>query len=215
MFDAVLVTSAEKAIERPRARGPRRLRPHLRADRLPGSAHRPDRLIDQLEDDDGGGPFGAIGEAPRIIELENLQTLITDTVAPDSWEVEGVGIEVGETNLLVTQTPEVQMQIVEFLNDLRRFNSSLVTIESKFLEVTDNFIQEIGNDFRGLDNRVLEDVTNGLEDQASLGLDNGGTGTDGTNAAGAPSAASSSTTAWTAPSARPPRTSSRAAWAAA
>jgi hypothetical protein len=188
MFDAVLVTSAEKAIGAPEPvvhdvsdlifaltdfQGPR-------IDRI--------RLIDQLEDDDGGGPFGAIGEAPRIIELENLQTLITDTVAPDSWEVEGVGIEVGETNLLVTQTPEVQMQIVAFLNDLRRFNSSLVTIESKFLEVTDNFIQEIGNDFRGLDNRVLEDVTNGLEDQASLGLDNGGTGTDGTNAAGAPSA---------------------------
>ena len=60
-------------------------------------------------------------------------------------------------------------------------------IESKFLSVTDNFIQEIGNDFRGLDNRVLEDVTNGLEDMASLGLDNGGSGTSGTNAAGAPS----------------------------
>jgi hypothetical protein len=85
MFDAVLITSAEKAVGAPEPvvhdvsdlifaltdfQGPR-------IDRI--------RLIDQLEDDDGGGPFGAIGEAPRIIELENLQTLITDTVAPDSW----------------------------------------------------------------------------------------------------------------------------------
>ncbi len=188
MFDAIWVTTAEKASGQPEPvvhdvqdlifgltdfYGPR-------IDRI--------RLIDELEDDDGGGPFGLVGEATRIIELENLQTLIQDTVAPETWEREGVGIEVGETNLLITQTKEVQAEIVAFLEDLRRFNSELVTIESKFLEVTDNFIQEIGNDFRGLDNRVLEDVTNGLEDMASLGLDNGGSGTDGTNAAGAPSA---------------------------
>ncbi|MEM6675939.1 MAG: hypothetical protein AAF726_24030 [Planctomycetota bacterium] len=187
-YDAILVTTVDKAAGAPVPRvhpvddlifgltdfqGPR-------IDRI--------RLIDELEDDDGGGPFGFVGEAQRIIELENLQTLIQDTVAPESWEREGVSIEVGETNLIVTQTPEVQAEIQAFLEDLRRFNSELVTIESKFLEVTDNFIQEIGNDFRGLDERVLEDVTNGLEDMASLGLDNGGSGTDGTNAAGPPSA---------------------------
>ncbi|MEM1452944.1 MAG: hypothetical protein AAF957_18320 [Planctomycetota bacterium] len=187
-YDAIFVTTTEKAVGAPIPvvhdvqdlifgltdfSGPR-------IDRI--------RLIDELEDDDGGGPFGFVGEPTRIIELENLQTLIQDTVAPETWERDGVGIEVGETNLLVTQTPEVQAEIRDFLEDLRKFNSELVTIESKFLEVTDNFIQEIGNDFRGLDDRVLEDVTNGLEDMASLGLDNGGSGTDGTNAAGAPSA---------------------------
>ena len=87
----------------------------------------------------------------------------------------------------MTQSGEIQEKIKDFLNDLRKFNSAMVTIESKFLEVTDNWIQEIGNDFRGLDDRVLEDVTNGLEDMASLGLDNGGSGTSGTNSAGSPS----------------------------
>jgi len=73
-----------------------------------------------------------------------------------------------------------------FLEDLRRFSSSLVTIESKFMTVAQNWIQEIGVDFRGIDSVTVSDVTNGLEDQASRGIDNGGTGTQGTNAAGAP-----------------------------
>lgn len=186
-YDAIYVTTKEKALGNPITRvhdvkdlifaltdfvGPR-------ISRI--------RLLEELEDEDGGGQYPTIGEAPQIIEIEDLATLIRDTIAPASWERDGVAIDPGEGNLIVRQTAEVQMEIQEFLEDLRQFNSALVLIESKFLSVTDNFIQEIGNDFRGLDNRVLEDVTNGLEDMASQGLDNGGSGTNGTNAAGAPS----------------------------
>ena len=63
----------------------------------------------------------------------------------------------------------------------------MVTIETKFMTVGDNWIQEIGVDFRGIGDNPLSDVTNGLEDMASRGLDNGGTGSAGSNAAGAPS----------------------------
>ncbi|QDV08241.1 Type IV pilus biogenesis and competence protein PilQ precursor [Planctomycetes bacterium Poly30] len=186
-YDSVLITTKEKALGNPIPVvhpvqdltfaltdfwGPR-------IDRI--------RLIDELEDDDGGGPFGTVQESQRIITLDDLQTLIQDTVAPEAWDAEGVSIELGEGSLIVTHTPEIQQKIRDFLEDLRKFNSAMVTIESKFLEVTDNWIQEIGNDFRGLDNRVLEDVTNGLEDMASRGLDNGGSGTGGTNSAGSPS----------------------------
>jgi type II secretory pathway component GspD/PulD (secretin) len=49
------------------------------------------------------------------------------------------------------------------------------------MSVSSNWIQEIGVDFRGIDNPIapfkdLDDVTNGLDDQASRGLDNGGLG---------------------------------------
>ncbi len=146
------------------------------------------RLLSELEDEDGGGPWGSVLESQRMLEIDELVTLVTDTVAPGTWESTGVAIEAGEGFLLVTQTPEVQQQVKDFLEDLRRFNSALVTIDAKFMEVGESWIQEVGVDFRGLDNRILEDVTNGLEDQASLGLDNGGSGIDGTNAAGQPSA---------------------------
>jgi tetratricopeptide (TPR) repeat protein len=146
------------------------------------------RLLDELEDDDGGGPFGGILEAQRLIEIEDLATIIQENVAVESWDGEGVSIETSEGGILVTQAPEVQLQIREFLEDLRRFNSSMVTIESKFMSVGDAWIQEIGVDFRGANGVDLTDITNGLEDQASRGLDNGGTGSSGSNAAGPPSA---------------------------
>jgi len=151
------------------------------------------RLLDELEDDDGGGPFGGIGERPNLIEMSSLTTLIQENVAVGSWEDDGVSIDEGEGYVLVVHTPKVQAQVRRFLDDLRRFTSSLVTIESKFLTIEDNFLQEIGVDWRGLDNpgapfTDLDDVTNGLEDQASQGLDNLGSGADGAGASGAPSA---------------------------
>lgn len=146
------------------------------------------RLLDELEDDDGGGPFGAIAERVKMIEEDDLSTLIQENVAVGTWEDEGISIDVGEGYILVVHTPEVQGHVHSFLEDMRRSAGSLVTIESKFITVSDNWIQEIGVDFRGLDNAVLPDVTNGLEDMASRGLDNSGTGSEGQNAAGAPSA---------------------------
>jgi general secretion pathway protein D len=142
------------------------------------------RLIDELEDDDGSGPFGGIGERPNIIEPDDLRALVEENVAVGTWEDEGVTINIEAGALIVVHSPKVQREVKTFLEDLRRFSSSIVTIESKFLTVSDNFIQEIGVEWRGLDNTVLDDVTNGLEDNASLGLDNQGSG----DASGPPSA---------------------------
>ena len=186
--DAVIFTTKEKA------RGKPVIKNHAVQDLVFGLTDflgpRIDRirLLDELEDDDGGGPFGGIAERVQLIEEEDIQTLITENVAVGTWEDEGISIDVGEGFIVVVHTHEVQAQVGQFLEDLRRFAGSLVTIESKFLTVSDNYLQEIGVDFRGSDNRVLSDVTNGLEDMASRGLDNGGTGSSGQNAAGNPSA---------------------------
>ena len=149
------------------------------------------RLLDEIEDDDGGGPFGAIGERNIPIEPDDLATLVQENVHPESWDEDGVFIQAEEGFLLIVHRPEVQAAVRQFLEDLRRFGSSLVTIESKFMTVEENWLQEIGVDFRGLDNpgvpfTDLDDITNGLEDQASGGLDNSGSGD--LNVAGAPSA---------------------------
>jgi tetratricopeptide (TPR) repeat protein len=142
------------------------------------------RLIDDLEDDDGGGPFGGIGDRPKIVEGDDLTALVQENVAVGSWEDDGISITVEGGSMIVVHSPEVQREVRAFLEDLRRFSSSIVTIESKFLTIEDNYLQEIGVEFRGLDNQVLDDVTNGLEDMASLGLDNQGSG----DASGPPSA---------------------------
>ncbi|MEX1025629.1 MAG: hypothetical protein WD226_11195 [Planctomycetota bacterium] len=148
------------------------------------------RLIDELEDDDGGGPFGGIGERPTINEPDELLTLVTENVEVGSWEEEGVAITIEAGNMVIVHSAAVHAQVKQFLEDLRRFSSSLVTIESKFLVMGDNYLQEIGVDWRGIDNpgtpfTDLDDVAFGGDDQAGAGLDNSGSGTG--NAPGAPS----------------------------
>lgn len=153
------------------------------------------RLFEDLdEDDDGGGPFGGLTEGQVLMEPDTLEGLVRENVAIGTWDNDGVSLQVLDTGYLVAvHTSEVQADVRQFLEDLRKFNSSLVTIESKFLTVADNFIQEIGVEWRGLDNpgepfTDLDDVTNGLDDNAGAGFDNGGGGVDVSNAAGPPSA---------------------------
>lgn len=141
------------------------------------------RLLDEIQDDDGGGPFGAIGEKQLTNDPEDLVTLVQENVATGSWEDDGVACEVDGGNMIVVHTSDVQKQVRYFLEDLRRFSASLVTIETKFMTIHDNFLQEIGVDFRGIDNpgspyTNLDDL--GFDDSPSLGLDNNGTGSSAT-----------------------------------
>src|SRR5262249_54461580 len=108
-----------------------------------------------------------------------LVTLVQENVAVGTWEEEGVKISAEGGNMIVVHTPEVQQQVRQFLEELRRFSASLVTIESKFLAISDNFLQEVRVDFRGLDNPASpftdrEDLN--LNERPSLGLDNSGDG---------------------------------------
>ena len=115
---------------------------------------------------------------------DNLEILITQSIAPQTWEeLEGVSIRYSNGSLIVYHTTEVQALIHEFLEDLREYVSSMVMIESRFLTIRKDFLQEIGVDFRGLGgfppaNTLvnLDDVTSGQEDNASAGLDNEGPG---------------------------------------
>jgi MSHA biogenesis protein MshL len=121
------------------------------------------------------------------ITPEDIVTLIKENVARETWELgeKKFTIEPAASNqILVIHTQEVQDEIEAFLNDLRRFTTTVVAIESRFVEVTDAFLQEIGADFRGLggvfgSSANLDDTTNGGEDQAGRGLDNLGTGDTG------------------------------------
>jgi tetratricopeptide (TPR) repeat protein len=128
------------------------------------------------EDEELVYPYGQVDE---LIEL------IKGAVAPSFWEsVEGANIRgQGEQTLVVKATAEVQEQVANFLDDLRGFAGIVVTVETRFLEISENFLQDVGVDFRGLGNQPagqqivnLDDVTNGLEDAASAGRDNAGGG---------------------------------------
>ena len=73
------------------------------------------RLLDDLEDDDGGGPFGGLGEQSRRFEEEDVATLVQENVAPESWDADGISIEAANGFLLVVHTREVQRRIARLL----------------------------------------------------------------------------------------------------
>jgi len=117
--DAVLVTTKERARARPvvvlhdvrtmiMARtdfsGPR-------IDRL--------RLLDELEDDDGGGPFGGVGESVQRMEEDDVATLVQENVAVGRWDEDGVSIEPHNGFLIVVHEPAVQRSVKRFLDTLR------------------------------------------------------------------------------------------------
>jgi hypothetical protein len=130
--------------------------------------------------------FGAEGEEPILPygTIDELIELIKSSVKPRYWEeTEGADIRgQGESMLVVTASPELQGNVEKFLDDLRAFAGIVVTVETRFLEVGDYFLRDVGVDFRGLGGQTpgplvnLDDVTNGLNDQASAGYDNGGGG---------------------------------------
>jgi len=128
---------------------------------------------------------GEVGERIKFIDPEVLTDMIQRAVARGTWEGEGISIEAAGGNLLVIHTPEVQRRVARFLNDLRKFQTSLVSVESKFLRIDRAELEKFGFDLRGLGGAnakgtvaQLDDVTNGLDDNASRGLDNNGLGTE-------------------------------------
>jgi len=141
------------------------------------------RLPDGEYDDEDGPAFGGVvGEAVPLMDPDNLVTLVQQGVQPAVWE-ENATISVLNGQLVVRATPEIHQEIDDFLGGFRRYTSSMVHIEAKFLTITKDYLQEIGIDWRGnggnssaLELTNLDDVTSGFDDNASLALDNNGPG---------------------------------------
>lgn len=94
------------------------------------------------------GPFGSGSGA----DFDSLIELITKTVEPDSWADGGQGsgtIAPFETNLslVINQTQEVHEKIAELLEQLRRLQDLQVTIEVRFISLSDSFYERVGVDF--------------------------------------------------------------------
>jgi type II secretory pathway component GspD/PulD (secretin) len=86
-----------------------------------------------------------------VVTQDSLDTLIRENVAPASWEDENNSLRITTSGTLVVyQTPEVQQKIKELLDDLREATGIMVDVQARFLRVEDNFLEDIGVDFRGL-----------------------------------------------------------------
>ena len=87
------------------------------------------------------------GEVDFTALIEMLQT----TVAPGSWDIDGgagtVHHNENTLSLVIRQTPAVHDEIVELLEQLRKLQDLQVTVEVRFIAVSDDFFERIGVDF--------------------------------------------------------------------
>lgn len=114
------------------------------------------------------GPTGAQFPPPQpvtlpqktALTLEGLIELIKKNVASDTWEgatpasanaVPGTQITpVGTNKIMVIQLAQNQKEVVEFLKMLRSFQGTMISIQANFLNVTDDFLEDIGVQWQGL-----------------------------------------------------------------
>jgi len=107
----------------------------------------------------GAGP-GANGTVVPTVTTSNGQNvglqetlikLITNTIQPQTWSsMGGHGtIEfypLGQA-LIINQTPDIQEQVAELLQALRRLQDQEVAIEVRFITIAESFYERIGVDF--------------------------------------------------------------------
>jgi general secretion pathway protein D len=95
------------------------------------------------------GPGGAGGGTGA--DFDSLIDLITQTVAPPTWDHNGgkgsVAPSPTNLSLVISQTQEVHEEIVDLLEQLRRMQDLQVTIEVRFITLNDDFFERIGVDF--------------------------------------------------------------------
>ncbi|MCE9555379.1 MAG: general secretion pathway protein GspD [Planctomycetes bacterium] len=110
----------------------------------------PDTVLGQQTSGGGittGGNRGGTGSA----NFDGLIDLITKTIEAESWdEVGGAGSmkpSPSNLSLVITQTQEVHERITDLLDQLRRLQDLQVTIEVRFITLSDNFFERIGVDF--------------------------------------------------------------------
>ncbi len=98
-----------------------------------------------------GGFTISKGERPKETIEDVLIKLITNTISPQSWaSMGGQGtIEYFPLGfaLVINQTPDVQEQIQDLLQALRRLQDQEVAVEVRFITVAEEFYERIGLDF--------------------------------------------------------------------
>jgi type II secretory pathway component GspD/PulD (secretin) len=96
-------------------------------------------------------PAGSGAQASKKTMEDVLIKLITNTIKPDSWDASGgpgtidyfpLGMA-----LTINQTPDIQEQIQELLHALRRLQDQEVSVEVRFITISEAFFERIGMDF--------------------------------------------------------------------
>ncbi|MEW6252229.1 MAG: hypothetical protein AB1716_16445, partial [Planctomycetota bacterium] len=89
------------------------------------------------------------GDGQQGVLVEQIMDIIRQTVEPDSWRETGGGdASLRELNgqLIVYNTSAAHQQVTDLLSQLREQRALQISVEARFLNVTNNFLEEFGVD---------------------------------------------------------------------
>jgi beta-lactamase regulating signal transducer with metallopeptidase domain len=99
-----------------------------------------------------GAPDGEVED--RFEDVQNLMTLIVETIEPDSWYVTGTGegaiTSYQDEKLIILQTPLIHRKIEKLLSKMRTALLPQITVEARFVTVSDEFLDSMGADGNSL-----------------------------------------------------------------
>jgi tetratricopeptide (TPR) repeat protein len=106
----------------------------------------------RLMAEDQGGPWRQEEDEYEDdpVTIDDLQDLIEMAIDPDSWHREGHGINYRQRDLIVLNSPDNVERVANLLRDLRRAQGLTVSVEARFITIRDDFLEDIGVDFRGI-----------------------------------------------------------------
>ncbi|KKM62276.1 hypothetical protein LCGC14_1523290, partial [marine sediment metagenome] len=129
-------------------------------DRHPG-------LIAQVTPTGTGEAAGAAGEGKDTFDrVQEIITLITDTVEPASWSLNGgrgrIAAREGMLgDIVVTHVAGIHKQTEDLLTALRSSADLQIAIEARFIAVSNNFLESFGNQINELDLVGQDDAERG------------------------------------------------------
>ena len=125
-----------------------------------------------LQPSGGGGfqlPVDEGAEPRKPIEGDKIKDLITNNIDKEVWGQDGAAVDYREPGTLVVKAPvATHAKIRKLLQDLRNTGGLQVAIETRFVTVADNFLQDIGVDLRGLGDDSLGTGIPGKGTQATF-----------------------------------------------
>src|SRR6185295_11822536 len=88
--------------------------------------------------------------------VANISEMIRTRVRPESWDAAlGTSIEERGGKLVVMQRPEIHALVDQLLSNFRATQKMMINIESRFLQIRESYLEDLGVEFQGLDPNVL------------------------------------------------------------
>jgi tetratricopeptide (TPR) repeat protein len=147
------------------------------SDLVTGFRSKPGADLKLKAPDDDSPLFPEVDEdpAPAVVDDSRLQDILKEAVAAGRWDGSPFTMNFQAGMLLVRADKETHEGVLKLLRDLRRNVGIQVDVESRFLKVEDNFLEDVGVDLRGLGNQASQGVAGrGLENRTNAGFDDFG-----------------------------------------